>query len=88
MQHNSWYGGSMVKNIVNLTERESRIINIVKAKYGLKDKSQALSIILKCYEECELEPQLRPELVDEIEETRKSGKFVKVKDFGKEFDVK
>jgi hypothetical protein len=32
----------MVKNVIELTERESRIINIVKAKYGLKDKSQAL----------------------------------------------
>jgi hypothetical protein len=78
----------MVKSIIDLTERESRIINIVKAKYGLKDKSQALSIILKRYEECELEPQLRPEFVEEVEETRKSGKFVKVKEFAKEFDVK
>ena len=78
----------MVKSIIDLTERESRIINIVKAKYGLKDKSQALSIILKRYEECELEPQLRPEFIKEIEETRKNGKFVKVKDFAEEFDVK
>ena len=75
----------MVKSVINLTERESRIINIVKAKYGLKDKSQALSIILKRYEECELEPQLRPEFIREIEEDRKKGKFVEVKDFAKEF---
>ena len=78
----------MVKNIIDLSERENRIINIVKAKYGLKDKSQALSKILKRYEECELEPQLRPEFVDEIEKARKNGKFVKVKDFAEEFDVK
>jgi hypothetical protein len=78
----------LVKSIIDLTERESRIINIVKAKYGLKDKSQALSIILKRYEECELEPQLRPEFIKEIEEARKNGKFVKVKDFAEEFDVK
>jgi len=78
----------MVKSIVDLSERENRIINVVKAKYGLKDKSQALSIILKRYEECELEPQLRPEFIEEIEEARKHGKFVRVKDFAKEFDVK
>jgi hypothetical protein len=54
----------MVKSLVGLTERESRIINILKAKYGLKDKNQALSVILKRYEECELEPQFRPEFVD------------------------
>jgi hypothetical protein len=78
----------MVKSLIDLNERESRVINMVKAKYGLKDKSQALSIIIKRYEECELEPQLRPEFVKEIEETRKHGKFVKVKDFAEEFGVK
>jgi hypothetical protein len=78
----------MVKNVINLDERESRVINIVKAKYGLKDRSQALSVIIKRYEECELEPQLRPEFVKDIEDTVKKGKFVKVKDFAEEFDLK
>jgi hypothetical protein len=78
----------MVKSLIDLSERESRIVNIVKAKYGLKDKNQALSLILKRYEESELEPQLRPEFVAEIEITRKHGKFVKVKDFAEEFDIK
>ena len=78
----------MVKNIINLGERESRVINIVKAKYGLKDKSQALSVIIKRYEECELEPQLKPEFIKEIENTVKNGKFVKVKDFAEEYKLK
>lgn len=78
----------MVKSLVTLSERESRIINIVKAKYGLKDKSQALSVIIKRYEECELEPQFRPEFVKEIEETLKKGKYVKVKDFAEEYGLK
>jgi hypothetical protein len=75
----------LVKSLIDLGERESRIVNIVKAKYGLKDKSQALSLILKRYEECELEPQLRPEFVNEIQEAREHGKFVKVKNFAEEF---
>jgi hypothetical protein len=78
----------MVKNVINLDERESRVINIVKAKYGLKDRSQALSVIIKRYEECELEPQLRPEFVKDIEDTLKKGKFNKVKDFAEEFGLK
>jgi hypothetical protein len=77
--------GNMVKSIINLSERESRIVNVVKAKYGLKDKSQALSLILKRYEECELEPQLRPEFVKEIQDAQEHGKFVKVKNFAEEF---
>ena len=60
----------MVKSLVDLDEWETRIIDIVKAKYGLKDKSQALSIILKRYEECELEPQFKPEFIKEIEDAR------------------
>jgi hypothetical protein len=78
----------MVKNVIDLGERESRVINIVKAKYGLKDKSQALSVIIKRYEECELEPQLRPEFIKEIEDTIKKGKFTKVKDFAQEYGLK
>jgi len=78
----------MVKSLIDLNERESRIINIVKAKYGLKDKSQALGLILKHYEECELEPQFRPEFINETNDARKQGKFIKVKDFAEEFNVK
>ena len=70
---------------MTIDERTNRILNIVKAKYGLKDKSQALSVILKRYEECELEPELRPEFIQEIEDARVHGKFVKVKDFAQEF---
>jgi Protein of unknown function (DUF2683) len=78
----------MVKNVINLDERDSRVINIVKAKYGLKDKNQALSVIIRRYEECELEPQLRPEFVKAIEQTLKKVKFVKVKDFAEEYGLK
>ena len=78
----------MVKSLIELNERESRVINIVKAKYGLKDKSQALSIIIKSYEECELEPELRPEFIKEIEEASKHGKFKKVKNFAEEYGLK
>jgi len=73
---------------IELDERGGRVVNVVKAKYGLKDWSHAISMIIMRYEECELEPQLRPEFIDEIEEARKNGKFVKVKDFAQEFDVK
>jgi hypothetical protein len=81
-------GNYMVKSLIDLNERESRVINIVKAKYGLKDKSQALSVIIKCYEECELEPELRPEFIEEIQKASKNGKFIKVKDFAEEYGLK
>jgi len=47
----------MVKAIVTIDERTNRIINMVKAKYGLKDKSQAINLIAQQYEECVMEPR-------------------------------
>jgi hypothetical protein len=78
----------MVKAIIDVEERTNRVINIVKAKYGLKDKSQALNIIVKHFEECELEPELRPEFIEELKTVMKRGKTVKIKDFAKEFGLK
>ena len=71
-------------SVIDLSERESRIVNIVKAKYRLKRKSQTLSLILRLYEECELEPQLWPEFVKEIQEAKEHGKFVKITDFAED----
>lgn len=70
-----------------MTERENRVINIVKAQYGFDNKSEAISFIVKTFEKRELEPELRPKFVEEIEKTRKNGRFVKVDDFAKEFGL-
>lgn len=56
----------MVQNIIDINEREDRILNIVKAKYGLKNKSQAVALIAEIYEENFLEPELRPEFVKKM----------------------
>ncbi|TKJ16924.1 hypothetical protein CEE44_00100 [Candidatus Woesearchaeota archaeon B3_Woes] len=37
------------------------MLNIVKAKFGLKDKSQAINLVVNEYEKTSLEPNLRPE---------------------------
>ncbi len=66
----------MVQNIIDLGEREDRILNIVKAKFGLKSKSEAISFITKIYEESFLEPELRPEYIEKLNKIRK-GKYIK-----------
>ena len=65
----------MVKAIINIKEETNRVLNIVKAKYGLRDKSEAINIIAEQYEEYILEPQLKPEYVRKIKSLEKSGKF-------------
>jgi hypothetical protein len=61
----------MVQNIIQIEEREDRILNIVKAKYGLKNKSEAVALIAQIYEESFLEPQLRPEYLVKLNKIRK-----------------
>jgi hypothetical protein len=61
----------MVQSIIQIDEREDRILNIVKAKYGLKNKSEAVALIAEIYEESFLEPQLRPEYLVKLGKIRK-----------------
>jgi len=65
----------MVKAIININEKTNRLLNILKAKYGLKDKSEAIDKMAKEYEEEILEPELRPEYVEKIKKIEKHGKF-------------
>jgi len=66
----------MVQSIIDIDEREDRILNIVKAKFGLKNKSEAVALIAKIYEDSFLEPELRPEYLENLEKIRK-GKYIK-----------
>ena len=66
----------MVQNIIEIGEREDRVLNIVKAKFGLKNKSEAVSLITQVYEESFLEPELRPEYLEKLQKIRK-GKYIK-----------
>ena len=63
----------MVQSIIDLGEKEDRILNIVKAKYGLKNKSQAIAVLVKVYEDSFLERELRPEYVEKLHRIRKEG---------------
>ena len=66
----------MVQNIINTGVDEDRVLNIIKAKYGLKNKSEAVNLVLKIYMENFLEPELRPEYIEKLEKIRK-GKYIK-----------
>ncbi len=77
----------MVHSVITLNEHENRIINIVKGKFGLKNKSEAIKLIITEYEKELLEPELRPEYVEKMGERAKEP-TVKVKDFRKHFGLK
>jgi len=64
----------MVQAIVNLGENEDRVIMVVKGKFGLKNKSEAINLIIDKFGQEILEPELRPEYKDRILKIDK-GKF-------------
>ena len=61
----------MVQAIINIKENTNRVLNILKAKYGLKDKSQAIDIMAEEYEQEILEPELRPEYIEKAKKIMK-----------------
>ncbi len=77
----------MVQAIITLNERENRVLNIVKGKFGLKNKSEAINLIINEYEKECLEPELRPEFIEKMKKREKEP-TVKVKDFKKHFGLK
>lgn len=48
----------------------------MKAKFGLKNKSEAVAFITQIYEGSFLEPELRPEYLEKLKKIRK-GKYFK-----------
>ena len=76
----------MVKAMVDIDEHANRILNIIKAKYDLKDKSQAINIMAIRFEEEILEPELKPEFARKLRE-REKEKAVHVKDFEERYGL-
>lgn len=59
----------MVQIRLVISDRTNHILNIVKAKYNLRDKSAALDKLVEEYEEKILEPPFKPKFIKELLET-------------------
>ena len=56
----------MVNALIKIDENTNRVLNVVKAKFGLKDKGEAINLVVKKFIDFEDEPDLRPEFVKKI----------------------
>ena len=72
----------MTQTIVHLGEHEDRVLNVIKGKYGLKNKSDAMNFVIEKFEERFLEPELRPEYIEKIDRINKQ-KGIRFKTIGK-----
>lgn len=61
----------MVQAIINIADETNRVLNIIKAKFGLKDKSEAINLMAEQYEQELLEPELRPEYIQKLHRIKK-----------------
>jgi len=77
----------MVQALIDLNENTNRVLNIVKAKYNLKDKGEAIEFVVSEYIENEDEPELKPEFIKKMEEIKKQ-KSIKVHDFAARYGLK
>ncbi len=63
----------MVQAMIEIPEQANHILNIVKARYNLKTKSEAIAKIVLEHGEDILEPELRPEYLKKLEKIEKEG---------------
>lgn len=67
----------MVQAMIDISDNTNQILNIVKARYNLKDKSEAIERVVLDYGGEMLEPELRPEFVQRMKQIARE-KTVKV----------
>jgi len=78
----------MVKAIIDIDKEANRVLNVLKAEYGLRDKSEAINKMAKEFRRfVKIEPEVRPEYIRKLKRIQKQ-KRIRVDDFAKEFGLK
>ncbi|MFH0889668.1 MAG: DUF2683 family protein [Candidatus Aenigmatarchaeota archaeon] len=79
----------MVKAIVDIKERTNRVLNLVKAEYDLKDKSQAIEKVVDKFEEFVMDEDVRPDYIKKLRkiQKQKAVKIGSVEDFRKRYGL-
>ena len=84
----------MVDARVSLKKYSNTVLTVVKAKYDLKDKSQALNKFIEIYGSNEVEPQVKESYVkkllkiedDYFKENKNKQKYTSIEDLRKEIE--
>ncbi len=80
----------MVKAIVEIEEDANKVINILKAQYSLKDKSQAINEMARQYKELVLESNIRPEYLRKLKKIQREPiiRVGDINEFNKRYGIK
>ena len=74
----------MVQAMVDIDKHSNQVLNIVKAKHGLSNKSEAIDFVVQIYEQEIMEPELRPEYVKKALKISKE-KSIRIKNIDEYF---
>lgn len=77
----------MVQALVKIDDNTNRVLNVVKAKYDLNDKGEAIEFLVSKYVEQTDEPELRSEFIKKMKRIQKQ-KSIHVNDFAKKYSLK
>ena len=72
MSHND----KMVQAMIEIPKEVNHVLNIVKARFSLKTKSEAIAKVVIEYGAKILEPELRPEYIEKLKKIEKEGNFI------------
>ncbi len=76
----------MVQAMINISNEANQILNIVKAKHNLSDKSKAIEKVVLDYGIGMLEPELKPEFIKKMKE-RQLEPTVRIGNFKRHFGL-
>ena len=62
--------------MIEIPKEVNQVLNIVKARFGLKTKSEAITKVVVEYGGEMLEPELRPEYIEKLKKIDKEGEFI------------
>lgn len=77
----------MVQALVEINNNTNRVLNIVKAKFGLRDKGKAIEFVVSEYIVQEDEPELKPEFIEKMKRIQKQ-KSIRVRNFSERYGLK
>jgi len=77
---------NMVQALVQLNDETNRVLNVVKAKNGLKDKAEAIEFVVHKFVEFE-EPELLSAFVEKMKKIEIQP-VIRVNDFKKRYGLK
>lgn len=80
----------MPQAIVRISKTANRVLNIIKARYDLRTKSEAINKLAEGWGAAILEPELRPEFVQKMArlQKEKTVRVGSIKDFKKRYAIK